>query len=90
MSKEELSINNGDHLYYKNIASKVLRQIKIEETRKNEEDSFTMEFNFQPHFLKTETSDYLNVKSRFYRESIPITKYIDENTTFQPNKNTKI
>ena len=90
MSKEELSVNNGEHLYYKNIAHNVLRQSKIEETRKNDEDNFTMEFNFQPHFLKTETSDYSNVKSRFYRESIPISKYIDENTTFQPNKNTKV
>jgi len=90
MSKEESSVNNGEHLYYKNIAHNVLRQSKIEETRKNEEDNFTMEFNFKPHFLKTETADYSNVKSRFYRESIPLTKYIDENTTFQPNKNTKV
>ena len=90
MSKEELSVNNGEHLYYKNIAHNVLRQSKIEETRKNEEDNFTMEFNFQPHFLKTETSDYSNVKSRFYRESIPKSKYVDENTTFQPNKNAKV
>ena len=90
MSKEELSVNNGEHLYYKNIAHNVLRQSKIEETRKNEEDNFTMEFNFQPRFLKTETSDYSNVKSRFYRESIPLSKYVDENTTFQPNKNTKV
>ena len=90
MSKQELSANHGEHLYYKNIAYNVLRQSKIEETRKNEEDNFTMEFNFQPHFLKTETSDYSNVKSRFYRESIPISKYVDENTTFQPNKNTKV
>ncbi len=90
MSKQELSANHGEHLYYKNIAHNVLRQSKIEETRKNEEDNFTMEFNFQPHFLKTETSDYSNVKSRFYRESIPISKYVDENTTFQPNKNTKV
>ena len=90
MSKQELSANHGEHLYYKNIAHNVLRQSKIEETRKNEEDNFTMEFNFQPHFLKKETSDYSNVKSRFYRESIPISKYVDENTTFQPNKNTKV
>ena len=90
MSKQELSANHGEHLYYKNIAHNVLRQSKIEETRKNEEDNFTMEFNFQPHFLKTETSDYSNVKSRFYRESIPISKYVDENTTFQPNKKTKV
>ena len=86
----EPEANNGEFIYYKNIAKNVLRQSKIEETKKNQEDNFTMEFNFQPHFLKTEGSEnYSNVKSRFYRESIPITKYLDENTTFQPNKNSK-
>ena len=86
----EPEANNREFIYYKNIAKNVLRQSKIEETKKNQEDNFTMEFNFQPHFLKTEGSEnYSNVKSRFYRESIPITKYLDENTTFQPNKNSK-
>ena len=89
MSGEEPLVNNGEHLYYKNMAHKILRQSKIEETKKNDEDNFTAEFNFKPHFLKTETDNYSNVKSRFYRESIPVYKYTDENTTFQPNKNTK-
>jgi len=82
-------MNNGEHLYYKNMAHNILRQSKIEEKKKNNEDNFTMEFSFQPRFLKTETDNYSNVKSRFYRESIPIYKYVDENETFQPNKNTK-
>ena len=89
MDKEDYPVNNGEHLYYKNMAHNFLRQSKIEEKKKNEEDNFTMEFNFQPHFLKTETDNYSNVKSRYYRESIPIYKYVDENETFQPNKNTK-
>ena len=89
MNKEISSVNNGEHLYYKNIAHNVLRQNKIEETRKNQEDNFTMEFNFQPHFLKTENSEYSNIKSRFYRESIPIYKYTDNNLDYKPNKNLK-
>ena len=90
MSKMEAVVDDGEFIYYKNIAKNVLRQSKIEETKKNQEDNFTMEFNFQPHFLKTEANEnYSNIKSRFYRESIPITKYMDENATFQPNKNIK-
>ena len=89
MNTEGSSVNNGEHLYYKNMAHKIMRQSKIEETKKNDEDNFTAEFNFKPHFLKTETDNYSNVKSKYYRESIPIYKYTDENTTFQPNKNTK-
>ena len=65
-------------------------KVKLRKLKKNQEDNFTMEFNFQPHFLKTEANEnYSNIKSRFYRESIPITKYMDENATFQPNKNIK-
>ena len=86
----EALVDDGEFIYYKNIAKNVLRKSKIEETKKNQEDNFTMEFNFQPHFLKTEANEnYSNIKSRFYRESIPITKYMDENATFQPNKNIK-
>ena len=87
MSTEGPLVNNGEHLYYKNIAHNVLRQSKIEETKKNQEDNFTMEFNFQPQFLKTENDNYSKVKSKIYQESIPISKYVDENATFQPNKN---
>ena len=90
MSKMEALVDDGEFIYYKNIAKNVLRKSKIEETKKNQEDNFTMEFNFQPHFLKTEANEnYSNIKSRFYRESIPIAKYMDEKATFQPNKNIK-
>ena len=89
MSIEESSVNNGEHMYYKNLAHKIIRQNKIEETKKNDEDNFTAEFSFKPHFLKTEADNYSKVKSRIYRESVPVYKYTDENTTFQPNKNTK-
>ena len=34
MSGEEPLVNNGEHLYYKNMAHKILRQSKIEETKK--------------------------------------------------------
>lgn len=89
MSAHESSLNNGEHIYYKNFAHKILRQSKIEETKKNDEDNFTAEFSFKPHFLKTDIDNYSNIKTRIYRESIPVHKYTDENTTFQPNKNTK-
>ena len=91
MSKMESLIDDGEFIYYKNIAKNVLRQSKIEETKKYQEDNFNMEFNFQPHFLKTEVSEnYSNIKSRFYRESIPVSKYKDENVTFQPNKKVEL
>ena len=48
MTSEEPLVNNGERLYYKNLALGVLRQSKIEETKKNDEENFTMEFHFQP------------------------------------------
>jgi hypothetical protein len=90
MTSEEPLVNNGERLYYKNLALGVLRQSKIEETKKNDEENFTMEFHFQPRVEKTENDKYSNVQSKFFRESKPIKQYKDENETFQPNKNTKM
>ena len=89
MSKVEPLVNNGEHIYYKNIAKNILRQNKIEETKKNDEDNFTMEFNFQPHFLKTENDNYSNVKSRIYRESTPQNKSKNENLATNLDKKLK-
>ena len=89
MSKVEPLVNNGENIYYKNIAKNILRQKKIEETKKNDEDNFTMEFNFQPHFLKTEIDNYSNVKSRIYRESTPQNKSKNENLATNLDKKLK-
>ena len=89
MSKVEPLVNNGEHIYYKNIAKNILRQNKIEETKKNDEDNFTMEFNFHPHFLKTENDNYSNVKSRIYRESTPQNKSKNENLATNLDKKLK-
>ena len=89
MSKVEPLVNNGENIYYKNIAKNILRQNKIEETKKNDEDNFTMEFNFHPHFLKTENDNYSNVKSRIYRESTPQNKSKNENLATNLDKKLK-
>ena len=90
MSSKEPLMNNGERIYYKNLALGIIRQSKIEETKKNDEDNFTMEFKFHPHIEKNENDKYSNVQSKLFRESKPIKKYKDENETFQPNKNTKV
>ena len=74
MTSEEPIVNNGERLYYKNLAHGVLRQSKIEETKKNDEDNFTMEFRFEPRINKAENDKYSNIPSKFGRESIPIQK----------------
>ena len=89
MSKVEPIVSNGDHMYYKNIAQNILRQSKIEETKKNQEDNFTMEFNFKPHFLKTENDNYSKVKSRFNLDTYPIFHNMDQNEGFNLNKKPK-
>ena len=89
MNEEGPLVNNGERLYYLNLAHECLRQNKIEETKKNEEENFTMEFNFQPRITVTENNKYSNIQSRFYQQSNPVPKFKDENETFQPNKNTK-
>ena len=86
MSKVEPLVNNGEHMYYKNIAKNILRENKIEETKKNHEDNFTMEFNFQPRFLKTENDNYSNVKSRIYREFTPQSKSKEDNLAYPDKK----
>ena len=77
MSTEDPLVNNGERLYYKNLAHGVLRQSKIEETKKNDEDNFTMEFRFQPRITKVENDKYSNIPSKF-RESIPTQKFEEE------------
>ena len=77
MSKEEPLVNNGERLYYLNLAHGVLRQSKIEEVKKNDEDNFTMEFSFKPHINKVENDKYSNIQSKF-RESIPTQKLEEE------------
>ena len=79
MTSEDVVVNNGERLYYQNLAQGFLRESKLEETKKNEEDNYTMEFNFKPRISKNENDKYANVSSRFYRESIPIQKYKEEN-----------
>ena len=86
MDKEASLINGGDHMYYKNIAKNIIRQNKLEETKKNQEDKFTEEFNFKPHFLKTENDNYSNIKSRLYQDSTPKYKYSEEIEVFKINK----
>lgn len=78
MTSEDVQVNNGERLYYQNLAHGFLRESKLEETKKNEEDNYTMEFNFKPRIPKNENDKYSNVASRFYRESIPIQKYEEE------------
>jgi hypothetical protein len=80
MSTEDPLVNNGERLYYKNLAHGVLRQSKIEETKKNDEDNFTMEFRFQPRISKIENDKYSNIPSKF-RESIPTQKIEEEQIT---------
>ena len=89
MNEEGPLVNNGERLYYISLAQECLKQSKIEETKKNDEENFTMEFNFKPRFTITENNKYSNVQSKFYRKSSPVPKFKDENETFQPNKNTK-
>ena len=78
MTTEEVEVNNGERLYYQNLAHGFLRESKLQEAKKNEEDNFSMEFKFQPRILKTENDKYANVTSKFYRESIPIQKVEEE------------
>ena len=87
MTSEDVQVNNGERLYYQNLAHGFLRESKLEETKKNEEDNYTMEFNFKPRIPKNENDKYANVSSRFYRESIPIQKYEEENEA-KKNKET--
>jgi hypothetical protein len=79
MTSEDVVVNNGERLYYQNLAQGFLRESKLEEAKKNEEDNYTMEFNFKPRISKNENDKYANISSRFYRESIPIQKYKEEN-----------
>ena len=88
MSLEEPLVNNGERLYYNNLAHGVLRQIKLEETRKNEEDNFTMEFSFTPRINKTENDKYSNIPSKFGKESIPIQR-VEEINEDSSNKKGK-
>ena len=90
MNSEEPLVNNGERLYYKHLALGVIRQSKIEETKKNDEENFTMEFSFKPRIEKTENDKYSNVQCKFFQESKPKQIYKDENETFQPNKDTKL
>ena len=78
MTTEEPLVNNGERLYYKNLAHGFLRQSKIEETKKNDEENFTMEFRFQPSINKTENDKYSNVQSKFMRQSAPTQKLTEE------------
>lgn len=87
MTSQDVVVNNGERLYYQNLAHGFLRESKLEETKKNEEDNYTMEFNFKPRIPKNENDKYANVASRFYRESIPIQKYEEENEA-KKNKET--
>ncbi len=50
MNEEGPLVNNGERLYYISLAQECLKQRKIEETKKNDEENFTMEFNFKPRF----------------------------------------
>lgn len=52
MTSEDVQVNNGERLYYQNLAHGFLRESKLEETKKNEEDNYTMEFNFKPRIPK--------------------------------------
>ena len=79
MTSEEQILNNGERLYYLNLAHGIVRQSKIEEAKKNEEDNFTMEFKFQPRINKEDNDKYSNIKSKF-RDSIPNQKFEEEQT----------
>ena len=77
MTTDEPLVNNGERLYYQNIAHGVLRQSKIEKTKKNEEEDFKMEFRFQPNINKNENDKYSDIQSK-YKEAIPVPKISEE------------
>ena len=85
MASEDQILNNGERLYYLNLAHGIVRQSKIEETKKNEEDNFTMEFKFQPRINKEDNDKYSNVQSKF-RDSIPNQKFGEQTESSQKNK----
>ena len=85
MSTEEPILNSGERLYYQDIAHGILRQSKIEETKKNDEDNFTMEFHFQPRINKLENDKYSNIPSKF-RESIPVQNSEEKNKNLEKPK----
>lgn len=78
MATEPPLVNNGERLYYKNLAHDVLRQNKLEEAKKNEEENFTMEFRFQPNINKNENDKYSNIQSKFLQNTIATTKSTEE------------
>ena len=65
MSTEEPILNSGERLYYQDIAHGILHQRKIEETKKNDEDNFVMEFHFQPHRNKLKNIMHLLIQHKF-------------------------
>ena len=77
MTTDEPLVNNGERVYYKHLAHGVLRQSKIEKTKKNEEEDFKMEFRFQPNINKNENDKYSEIQSK-YKEAIPVQKKSEE------------
>ena len=92
MTTDEPLVNNGERLYYQNIAHGVLRQSKIEKTKKNEEEDFKMEFSFQPNINKNENDKYSDIHSK-YKQIVPPQKLSEENhlrNTIEPKREEEI
>ena len=86
--------NYNISVYDETTGKGLLRHIYIRHAKSTDQIMVCLVINGNdiPHrkeLTESITCNYSNVKSRFYRESIPIYKYVDENETFQPNKNTK-
>ena len=79
MTTEEVFVNNGERLYYQNLAHGFVLENKLEEAKKKEEEDFTMEFNFKPRITKAENDKYTNITSKINQESVPTpTKKVEE------------
>ena len=89
MASEGINLNNGERLYYQNMAQNTVKEKHLEETKKNLEDNYKEEFHFKPKYQKVSNDKYSNVKCKIY-EPVQVPIYIDENETFQPNKHNKI
>ena len=77
---------NGERLYYSNLAHGFMKENKIEQKKKNEEESLTNQFVFKSQKLKTETDKYSNIPSKLYNKPNKNEKNdYSKNETFQPN-----
>ena len=86
---EDTNWYNGERLYYSNLAHGFIKENKIEQKKKNEEESLTLQLAYKSKQTKNDNEKYSNIQSKLFVEPTP-TNYISENETFQPNSHKQI